>query len=109
MVSKESMNGPKENPKPDETDHLGSEKEKGPENSSREGPHRFNSSPQVNLCSCLLSFCLLCLFVYVFTFVFVTLSSGRKLKTGPWSKTRLCAPNLPDGQQVRSQRAEEEV
>ena len=103
MVSKESKDGPKENPKTDETDHLGSEKEMGPENSWREGPHRFNSSTQVSLCSCL------CLFVFVFTFVFATVTSGRELKTGPWSKTRLCAPNLPDGQQVRSQRVEEEV
>ena len=62
MVSKESKNGPKENPKPDETDHLGSEKEKGPENSSREGPLQSNSSAQVNLCSCL------CLFVFFFVF-----------------------------------------
>ena len=106
MVSKESKDGPKENPKPDETDHLGSKKEMGPENSSRD---RFNSSTQVSLCS-FLSFCLLlCLFVFVFTFVFATLTSGRELKTGPWSKARLCAPNLPDGQQVRSQRVEEEV
>ena len=103
MVSKESKDGPKENPKPDETDQLGSEKEMEPENSLREGPHRFNSSTQVSLCSCL------CLFVFVFTFVFATVTSGRELKTGPWSKTRLCAPNLPDGQQVRSQRVEEEV
>jgi len=44
MVSKECKNGPKENSKHDETDHLESEKEKGPENSSREGPHQFNSS-----------------------------------------------------------------
>ena len=58
MVSKESKDGPKENPKPDETDHVGSEKEKGPENSWREGPHRFNSSTQVSLSSCL------CLFVF---------------------------------------------
>ena len=103
MVSKESKDGPKENSKPDETDHLESEMEKGPESSSREGPHQFNSSAHVSLCSCL------CLFVFVFTFVFATVTSGRELKTGPWSKTRLCAPNLPDGQQVRSQRVEEEV
>ena len=47
MVSKESKNGPKENPKPDETDDLGSEKDKGPENSSREEPLQSNSSAQV--------------------------------------------------------------
>ena len=49
MVSKESKDGPKENPKPDETDHVGSEKEKGPENSARQGSHQFNSSAHVSL------------------------------------------------------------
>ena len=61
----------------------------------------------------------LSIFIFFFAFVWfaslslslcvITLTAGGELETGPWSKTRLRAPNLPDGQQVRSQRVETEV